>query len=159
MLKSTALAALGLLTLSGAAYAGDYHRNLAFQSTGPQPIMDIVEAGGGTVAGTVGTVSEMWFVLNDGEMEIPVTGDGFLPEGISSGDQSTVIGGIWQGAIQADQIIRQDGTAFGRVIAAASLRDNVWLEGSGGLFTGSAPDILGQLTRRDFVYARLKIFL
>jgi hypothetical protein len=52
-----------------------------------------------------------------------------------------------------------DGTAFGRVIAAASVRDNVWLEGSGGLFTGSAPDILGQLTRRDFVYARLKIFL
>ena len=98
MLKSTALAALGLLTLSGAAYAGDYHRNLAFQPTGPQPIMDIVEAGGGTVVGTVGTVSEMWFVLNDGEMEIPVTGDGFLPEGIKSGDQ----------------IIRQDGTAFGR---------------------------------------------
>jgi hypothetical protein len=52
-----------------------------------------------------------------------------------------------------------DGTAFGRVIAAMSLRDNVWLEGSGGLFTGSAPDTLGQLTRRDFVYARLKIFL
>ena len=114
MLKSTALAALSLLTLSGAAYAGDYHRNLAFQPTGPQPIMNIVEAGGGTVAGTVGAVSEMWFVLNDGEMEIPVTGDGFLPEGIRSGDQITVIGGIWQGAIQADQIIRQDGTAFGR---------------------------------------------
>ena len=113
MLKSTALAAFSLLTLSGAAYAGDYHRNLAFQPTGPQPIMDIVEVGGGTVAGTVGTVSEMWFVLNDGEMEIPVTGDGFLPEGIRSGDQITVIGGIWQGAIQADQIIRQDGTAFG----------------------------------------------
>jgi hypothetical protein len=52
-----------------------------------------------------------------------------------------------------------DGTAFGRVIAAVSLRDNVWLEGSGGLFTGSAPDTLGLLTRRDFLYARLKIFL
>jgi hypothetical protein len=52
-----------------------------------------------------------------------------------------------------------DATAFGRVIAAVSLRDDVWLEGSGGLFTGSAPDTLGQLTRRDFVYARLKIFL
>jgi hypothetical protein len=27
------------------------------------------------------------------------------------------------------------------------------------LFAGSAPDTLGRLTRRDFAYARLKIFL
>ena len=51
-----------------------------------------------------------------------------------------------------------DGTAFGRIIAAVSLRDDVWVEGSGGVFTGSAPDTLGLLTRRDFVYTRLKIF-
>ena len=43
-------------------------------------------------------------------------------------------------------------------IAAVSLRDNVWLEGSAGLFTGSSLDTLGRLTRRDFVYARLKVF-
>lgn len=52
-----------------------------------------------------------------------------------------------------------DGTFFGRVIAAISLRDNLWLEGSGGLFTGSSPDTLGRLTRRDFLYTRLKLFL
>jgi hypothetical protein len=49
-------------------------------------------------------------------------------------------------------------TGFARVIAAISVRDNVWLEGSGGLFAGSSPETLGRLTRRDFVYARLKVF-
>jgi hypothetical protein len=51
-----------------------------------------------------------------------------------------------------------DATTFTRVIGAVSLRDNVWVEGSGGLFTGESLDILGRLTRRDFVYARLKVF-
>jgi hypothetical protein len=52
-----------------------------------------------------------------------------------------------------------DATTFARIIAAISLRDNVWIEGSGGLFAGASADTLGRLTRRDFVYARLKIFL
>jgi hypothetical protein len=52
-----------------------------------------------------------------------------------------------------------DATTFARVIAAISLRDNVWIEGSGGLFAGVSGDTLGRLTHRDFVYARLKIFL
>ena len=52
----------------------------------------------------------------------------------------------------------KDDTGFARVIAAISVRDNVWLEASGGLFAGSAPDTIGRLTRRDFVYARLKVF-
>jgi hypothetical protein len=52
----------------------------------------------------------------------------------------------------------RDDTGFARVIGAISLRDNVWLEGSGGLFAGSAPDTIGRLTRRDFLYARLKVF-
>jgi hypothetical protein len=51
-----------------------------------------------------------------------------------------------------------DATAFGRVIAAVSLRDNVWLEGSGGVFTGTSTDVIGRLSRRDFLYARLKVF-
>lgn len=51
-----------------------------------------------------------------------------------------------------------DRTAFGRVIAAVSLRDNLWLEGSGGVFTGTSADVIGRLSRRDFLYARLKVF-
>jgi hypothetical protein len=51
-----------------------------------------------------------------------------------------------------------DATAFGRVIAAVSVRDNVWLEGSGGIFTGASTDVLGRLSQRDFLYARLKVF-
>jgi hypothetical protein len=51
-----------------------------------------------------------------------------------------------------------DRTTFTRLIAAISLRDDVWLEGSGGLFSGSADDTLGRLANRDFVYARLKVF-
>jgi len=38
------------------------------------------------------------------------------------------------------------------------MRDNVWIEGSGGLITGTSLDIIGRLTRRDFAYVRLKVF-
>ena len=51
-----------------------------------------------------------------------------------------------------------DATTFARVIGAVSVRDNLWIEGSAGLFIGDALDIIGRLTRRDFVYARLKVF-
>jgi hypothetical protein len=51
-----------------------------------------------------------------------------------------------------------DQTTFVRGIGAVSLRDDVWLEGSAGIFTGSSLDTLGRLTRRDFVYTRLKVF-
>lgn len=51
-----------------------------------------------------------------------------------------------------------DDTTFLRGIAAVSLRDDVWIEGSAGVFAGSSLDTLGRLTRRDFVYTRLKVF-
>ena len=51
-----------------------------------------------------------------------------------------------------------DATAFARVIGAVSLRDNLWLEGSGGLFAGEGPDTIGRLTRRDFVSGSFKVF-
>ena len=51
-----------------------------------------------------------------------------------------------------------DGSAFARVIGAISVHDNVWVEGSGGLFVGSSLGAVGRLTGRDFLYARLKVF-
>ena len=51
-----------------------------------------------------------------------------------------------------------DRTLFGRIIGAVNLRTNAWLEGSAGLFGGSATDTLGRLTHRDFLYTRLKVF-
>jgi hypothetical protein len=51
-----------------------------------------------------------------------------------------------------------DATMFTRVIGAVSLRDNWWFEGSGGVFSGTSIDVIGRLTRRDFAYARLKVF-
>jgi hypothetical protein len=51
-----------------------------------------------------------------------------------------------------------EATIFTRVIGAVSVRDNVWIEGSAGVFTGSSLDVIGRLTRRDFAYARLKVF-
>jgi hypothetical protein len=50
-----------------------------------------------------------------------------------------------------------EGTAFGRVIAAVSVRDNISVEGSAGIFAGSSLDTIGRLTERDFLYARLKV--
>jgi hypothetical protein len=51
-----------------------------------------------------------------------------------------------------------DATVFVRAIGAASVRDNVWLEGSAGVFAGSSLDTLGRLADRDFLYARLKVY-
>ena len=114
MLKAVTLATLLTATLTTAALAGDHHRTAAFQPTSPQPITDVVKAGGGTVTGTVEKVAANWFVMTDGSDRIDIASRGFLPDGIRTGDQITVVGGVRQGAIQASQIIRQDGTAFGR---------------------------------------------
>lgn len=114
MLRTLALAAIAATTISSAAQADDHRRAAAVQPTGPQPIVDVLKAGGGTATGTVGKVAANWFVLNDGRDEIDVTSRDLLPEGLQTGDQVTVVGGIRQGALQAGQIIRQDGIAFGR---------------------------------------------
>lgn len=52
----------------------------------------------------------------------------------------------------------REATAFARVIASASLRDNVSLEGSAGWFAGEGADVLARFADRDFLYARLKVF-
>jgi hypothetical protein len=49
-------------------------------------------------------------------------------------------------------------SGFGRVIATVSLRDNVAVEASAGLFVGEGLDVLSRLSSRDFVYLRLKVF-
>lgn len=49
-------------------------------------------------------------------------------------------------------------SAFARVIATFSVRDNVSLETSAGLFAGDGVDTLSRLATRDFCYARLKVF-
>lgn len=51
-----------------------------------------------------------------------------------------------------------EGTTFTRCIGAVSLRDDVWLEASGGLLTGTSTTAIGRLSRRDFLYARLKVY-
>ena len=51
-----------------------------------------------------------------------------------------------------------EASGFVRVIATISLRDNVSIEGSGGVFAGSGADTFSRLASRDFVYARLKVF-
>jgi hypothetical protein len=50
------------------------------------------------------------------------------------------------------------GTAFVRGIVRASLRDNVALETSIGVFAGDGPDTIGRFSDRDFAYVSLKCF-
>jgi hypothetical protein len=49
-----------------------------------------------------------------------------------------------------------ESTTFLRAILMFSLRDNVWLEGSGGWFAGTGRDLVGRFSDNDFVYARLR---
>jgi hypothetical protein len=51
-----------------------------------------------------------------------------------------------------------DATTFLRAVVTASLRDNVAIEGSGGMFTGDSAATLGRLADRDFASLRLKVF-
>jgi len=48
-------------------------------------------------------------------------------------------------------------SVFARIIAAASLRDNVSVEGSAGWFAGTG-GVLARFSDRDFLYARFKVF-
>jgi hypothetical protein len=51
-----------------------------------------------------------------------------------------------------------DQTGFVRAIGAVNVREDVWIEGSAGVFAGTSGELLGRLADRDFVYARLKVF-
>jgi cytochrome c-type biogenesis protein CcmE len=119
----TPFAAVALLTLAAIAavapvQAGERHRNqdrhAATQASAPQPIADVVKAGGGTISGAVQSMAATWFTVSDGRDAIAVENRGLLPEGIETGAPITVVGGVHQGAIHAAQIIRDDGTSFGR---------------------------------------------
>ena len=117
MLKTLPLAALALaLAMAAGAAQADDDRRSRIAAGAPQPIADVTAAGGGTTTGTVSKVAATWFTMNDGRDQIDVTTKGFLPEGLQPGQQVTVTGGMRQGAIRANQIIRDDGTAFGRGI-------------------------------------------
>ncbi len=115
MLKTATFAAAALVLAAGTAQAGDHHRRDHSAAVGaPQPIAELMSAGGGTTTGTISKVAATWFTVSDGRDQIDVTSKGFLPEGLQPGQQVTVTGGVRQGAIRANQIIRDDGTAFGR---------------------------------------------
>jgi hypothetical protein len=51
-----------------------------------------------------------------------------------------------------------DSSGFVRVIAALNLRDNVWLEGSGGWFAGEGRSPIARFGDRDFLYGKLKVY-
>jgi hypothetical protein len=51
-----------------------------------------------------------------------------------------------------------DDSAFARVIGTMSLRDDVSLEASAGVFAGRGTDVLARFADRDFLYLRLKVF-
>ncbi|MGE3404161.1 MAG: hypothetical protein AB7K63_16345, partial [Vicinamibacterales bacterium] len=51
-----------------------------------------------------------------------------------------------------------DATTFLRAVVTASLRDNVAIEGAGGMFAGDSAATIGRLADRDFALLRLKVF-
>ena len=111
MLKAVSLPTLLAATLlaatlaTGSARADDHRRAAAIQPTSPQSIADVTKAGGGTVSGTVEKVAANWFVLTDGRDRIDVASRGFIPDGIQSGDQITVTGGVRQGVISRQSLL------------------------------------------------------
>jgi cytochrome c-type biogenesis protein CcmE len=117
MRKPAAFAVLvaGLATTillgTGAAHADREHTPI--RASAPQPIAEVLRAGGGTVAGTVTALGANWFTISDGTAQADVTVRHFLPEGIGKDDQITVIGKARRGGLMASEIILADGTSHG----------------------------------------------
>jgi hypothetical protein len=89
----------------------------------------------------------------------------FLPIENADEQDVTVVGSIDRSFARETRSLRilgvynpGDRSAFARAIGTWSVRDNVTLEGSTGLFTGDSIDLLSQFDERDFLYARLKVF-
>ncbi len=77
----------------------------------------------------------------------------------------TLVGALDRSFVRETRSIRAlavynpgEDSVFARVIATISLRDDVSLETSAGVFAGQGPDVLARFADRDFVYARLKVF-
>ena len=73
----------------------------------------MLDAGRGTLAGSVTAVGANWLTVSDGTGQADVTVRGFLPEGIRPNDPVTVAGRTRHGRFMASQIILADGTAHG----------------------------------------------
>ena len=83
----------------------------------------------------------------------------------SSGSDLTLVGSADRSFARETRTLRAfaaydpvDRTFFGRIIAAVSLRTTCGSKDRRDCSRGSASDTLGRLTRRDFLYARLKVF-
>ncbi|KAA0687775.1 hypothetical protein [Azospirillum brasilense] len=101
-------AAFAALLLSGSADAGERHRTV--QASSPQPVAEVLRAGGGTVSGTVAAVGARWMTIQDDGTRTDVTVRGLLPEGIEQGAPITVTGRARKGGLMASEIILADGS-------------------------------------------------
>ncbi|TWA72959.1 hypothetical protein FBZ82_102561 [Azospirillum brasilense] len=101
-------AAVAALLLSGSADAGEGHRKV--QAASPQPVTEVMRAGGGTVSGTVTAVGATWMTIQDDSARADVTVRGLLPEGIAPGAPITVTGPVRKGELVASEIILADGS-------------------------------------------------
>ncbi|CAO3381267.1 cytochrome c maturation protein CcmE [Azospirillum argentinense] len=112
MNRSTTLpllpAAFAALLLAGPADAGE--RQHAVQAASPQPVAEVLRAGGGTVSGTVAAVGATWMTVQDDSARMDVTVRGLLPEGIAPGAPITVTGPVRKGGLVASEIILADGS-------------------------------------------------
>jgi hypothetical protein len=57
------------------------------------------------------------------------------------------------GAVSPDE-----GSGFSRAILSLNLRDNLWFDGSAGVFWGAQSDVFSRLATRDFLSLRLRVF-
>lgn len=101
-------AAFAALLLSGPADAGERHHTV--QAASPQPVAEVLRAGGGTVSGSVAAVGVTWMTVQDGSGRTDVTMRGFLPEGVQPGAPITVTGRVRKGGLVASEIILVDGS-------------------------------------------------
>ena len=88
-----------------------------------------------------------------------------LPVADADDQDVTIVGSLDRSFVRETRTIRVfavynvgDQSVFGRVIATWSMRDNLALEGSLGVFGGEGADLLSVFADRDFLYARVKVF-
>ncbi|CAO3403931.1 cytochrome c maturation protein CcmE [Azospirillum palustre] len=120
------LAGLASGTVFGLGTALADQTSHSAQASAPQPIADVLNAGGGTVVGSVTAAGSNWLTVSDESAQTNVTVRDALPEGIHQGDPITIVGRVRHGGLMASEIILADGTWYGSIAQTAerSTRDS-----------------------------------
>ena len=114
-MNRTSLALAAAATIAAGAALADSPRPV--EPSAPQSVAAARDAGSGTVAGTASEVAAHGFMLDDGSEKIWVDTGKHAAHSVEPGEEATVVGTVKRDEIDAQQVIRSDGSLTARAAA------------------------------------------